>query len=206
MINFFFFLAEQVRGHMAKLGFRTINEMVGRVDKIDAAVADAHWKAKGIDLSNILYAPTLPSRVARRCVQAQDHGLDQALDHALIAKAASGAGIEGPRLRAASQFATFIARWARCWAARLRDATGRRDCRMEPFITSFMARRARASAPLSLGRDAGTGRRRERLSSARGFREAGSSLILRRPRAFFPKRAFWWATWCSMGRRQVKRS
>ena len=63
-------------------------EMIGRVDKIDTAVADTHWKAKGIDLSNILYAPTLPSRVARRKMQEQDHGLDQALDHALIAKAA----------------------------------------------------------------------------------------------------------------------
>lgn len=88
VINFFFFIAEQMRKHMAKLGFRTVNEMVGRVDKIDAALADVHWKAKGIDLSSILYAPTLPSRVARRCVQKQDHGLDQALDHALIAKAA----------------------------------------------------------------------------------------------------------------------
>jgi len=88
VINFFFFLAEQVREHMAKLGFRTFNEMVGRVDKIDPAVANEHWKAKGIDLSSILYAPTLPSRVARRCVQSQDHGLDLALDHALIAKAA----------------------------------------------------------------------------------------------------------------------
>src|SRR5271163_3749295 len=88
VINFFFFLAEQVRQHMAKLGFRTVDEMVGRVDKIDAAVADVHWKAKGIDLSSILYSPDLPSRVARRCVQAQDHGLSQALDHQLIAKAA----------------------------------------------------------------------------------------------------------------------
>ena len=88
VINFFFFIAEQMRQHMAKLGFRTVNEMVGRVDKIDAAIADAHWKAKGIDLSSILYMPTLPSRVARRCVHAQDHGLAAALDHALIAKAA----------------------------------------------------------------------------------------------------------------------
>ena len=47
VINFFFFIAEQMRQHMAKLGFRTVNEMVGRVDKIDAAIADAHWKAKG---------------------------------------------------------------------------------------------------------------------------------------------------------------
>ena len=84
VINFFFFLAEQMRQHMAKLGFRTVDEMVGRVDKIDASIADAHWKAKGIDLSEILYVPTVPSRVARRKVQAQDHGLDQALDHHLI--------------------------------------------------------------------------------------------------------------------------
>jgi glutamate synthase domain-containing protein 3 len=88
VINFFFFIAEQMREHMAKLGFRTVDEMVGRVDKIDAAVADVHWKAKGIDLSSILYSPALPSRVSRRCVQAQDHGLNQALDHQLIAKAA----------------------------------------------------------------------------------------------------------------------
>ena len=88
VINFFFFIAEQMRRHMAKLGFRTVDEMVGRVDKIDAAVADVHWKAKGIDLSSILYSPALPSRVARRCMQAQDHGLIQALDHQLIAKAA----------------------------------------------------------------------------------------------------------------------
>jgi glutamate synthase domain-containing protein 2/glutamate synthase domain-containing protein 1/glutamate synthase domain-containing protein 3 len=84
VIHFFFFLAEQVREHMARLGFRTVDEMVGRVDKLDHSLADAHWKARGIDLSTILYAPTVPSRVARRCVKAQDHGLDQALDHALI--------------------------------------------------------------------------------------------------------------------------
>jgi glutamate synthase domain-containing protein 3 len=87
VINFFFFIAEQVRQHMAKLGFRTVDEMVGRVDKLDSVLADAHWKAKGIDLSSILYSPILPSRVARRRVVAQDHGLDQALDHALIAHA-----------------------------------------------------------------------------------------------------------------------
>ena len=88
VINFFFFIAEQMRQHMAKLGFRTVDEMVGRVDRIDAAIAETHWKAKGIDLSSILYVPTVPSRVARRKMQAQDHGLDQALDHALIARAA----------------------------------------------------------------------------------------------------------------------
>jgi glutamate synthase (NADPH/NADH) large chain len=87
VINFFFFIAEQVRQHMAKLGFRTVDEMVGQVDRLDASIADAHWKAKGIDISSILFCPTLPSHVKRRRTQMQDHGLDQALDHALIAEA-----------------------------------------------------------------------------------------------------------------------
>ena len=87
VVNFFFFIAEQMREHMARLGFRTVNEMIGRVDKIDTAIAADHWKAKGIDLESILYAPPLPSRVARRKMQEQDHGLIAALDHALIAKA-----------------------------------------------------------------------------------------------------------------------
>jgi glutamate synthase domain-containing protein 2/glutamate synthase domain-containing protein 1/glutamate synthase domain-containing protein 3 len=84
VINFFFYLAEQVRGYMAQMGFRTFDEMVGRVDMLDARKAVDHWKAKGLDLSLLLYNPQAPSRVARRCVQAQDHGLDQALDYKLI--------------------------------------------------------------------------------------------------------------------------
>ena len=84
VINFFFFIAEQVRLNMAQMGFRTFDEMVGRVDMLDAREAIGHWKAKGIDLSAILYNPPTPSRIARRCVQPQDHGLSQALDYKLI--------------------------------------------------------------------------------------------------------------------------
>jgi len=58
--------------------------MVGRVDMLDVAPAVDHWKARGLDLSAILYAPPVPSRVARRCVQAQDHGLEDALDYKLL--------------------------------------------------------------------------------------------------------------------------
>ena len=87
VINFFFYLAEQVREYMAQMGFRKFDEMVGRVDMLETQAAVDHWKAKGIDLSSILYAPPLPARVARHCVQAQDHGLEQALDHQLIAAA-----------------------------------------------------------------------------------------------------------------------
>jgi glutamate synthase domain-containing protein 2/glutamate synthase domain-containing protein 1/glutamate synthase domain-containing protein 3 len=84
VINFFFFIAEQVRQNMAKMGFRTFDEMVGRVDMLDTRAAHDHWKAKDIDLSAILYYPEMPSRIARRCVQAQDHGLSEALDYKLI--------------------------------------------------------------------------------------------------------------------------
>jgi glutamate synthase domain-containing protein 2 len=68
VINFFFFVAEQVRQNMAQLGFRTFDEMVGRVDMLDARAAVDHWKAKGIDLSPILYNPPAPnsSRCRRR--------------------------------------------------------------------------------------------------------------------------------------------
>jgi glutamate synthase domain-containing protein 2/glutamate synthase domain-containing protein 1/glutamate synthase domain-containing protein 3 len=84
VINFFFFLAEQVRQHMAQLGFRTVDEMVGRVDMLEVEPAIEHWKARGLDFSAILYSPPVPSRVARRCVQAQEHGLHHALDHQLV--------------------------------------------------------------------------------------------------------------------------
>src|SRR5579883_2574322 len=84
VINFFFFIAEQVREYMAQMGFRTFDEMVGRVDMLDARHAIEHWKAKGLDLSVLLYNPPTPSRIARRCVQPQDHGLSQALDYKLI--------------------------------------------------------------------------------------------------------------------------
>ena len=84
VINFFFFIAEQVRQYMAQMGFRSFDEMVGRVDMLDTRQANDHWKAKDIDLSAILYYPEMPSRIARRCVQAQDHGLSEALDYKLI--------------------------------------------------------------------------------------------------------------------------
>ncbi len=84
VINFFFFIAEQVREWMAKMGFRHVNEMIGRADMIEMRPAVDHWKAKGLDFSQILFNPQVPGRVGRRCTIAQDHGLDQALDAKLI--------------------------------------------------------------------------------------------------------------------------
>ncbi len=84
VINFFFFIAEQLRRIMAQLGFRKMDDMIGHVEKLDVRAAVDHWKAKGLDFSTVLYNPPAPSRVARRCTTKQDHGLDEALDYKLI--------------------------------------------------------------------------------------------------------------------------
>jgi glutamate synthase domain-containing protein 3 len=84
VVNFFFYVAEHLRTIMAELGFRTLNEMVGRVDCLVQRKDITHWKAKGIDLSTVLYNPPVPSHVSRRNTIAQDHGLDEALDRRLI--------------------------------------------------------------------------------------------------------------------------
>ncbi|MSR35668.1 MAG: glutamate synthase large subunit [Gemmatimonadetes bacterium] len=86
--NFFRFIAEEVRELMAELGFRTIDEMIGRVDRLDFEPALGHWKAKGLDYSAILQESPMPQSVARRCVVEQDHGLDKALDQTLIQRCA----------------------------------------------------------------------------------------------------------------------
>jgi glutamate synthase domain-containing protein 2/glutamate synthase domain-containing protein 1/glutamate synthase domain-containing protein 3 len=87
LINYFFFLAEELREIMARMGFRAVNEMVGRVDRLDTRMAIDHWKAKGLDLSPLLYRPQVPPTVATYHCQDQDHGLDRALDPQLIALA-----------------------------------------------------------------------------------------------------------------------
>ena len=92
VINFFQFSAEQVREHLAALGYRTIDEVVGRVDLLDTQAALGHWKAAGLDLAPILHAEQVPPGASLRRTTTQDHGLDRALDHQLIAAA-------GPSLR-----------------------------------------------------------------------------------------------------------
>jgi glutamate synthase (NADPH/NADH) large chain len=87
VVNFFFFVAEELRQIMARLGFRTINEMIGRSDRLDMRRAISHWKASKIDLSKILYRPDAGADVAIHNCEPQDHGLDKALDHELITQA-----------------------------------------------------------------------------------------------------------------------
>jgi len=87
VINYFFFVAEEVRELMAKLGFRRFHEMIGRVDKLDMVRAIEHWKAKGVDLTRLLHrAPAKPGVAIHNC-ERQDHHLDRALDNELIAAA-----------------------------------------------------------------------------------------------------------------------
>jgi glutamate synthase (NADPH/NADH) large chain len=87
VINYFFFVAEELREIMADLGFRTVQEMVGRVDKLDMNGAISHWKTKGVDLSRVLFAAKpKPGAHIHHC-EAQNHGLESALDHELIAAA-----------------------------------------------------------------------------------------------------------------------
>ncbi len=84
IINFFFFVAEELREIMAEMGFRTINEMVGRMDRLDTRQAIEHWKARGLDFSRLLKMPEVPDDIATYCCETQDHGLDRALDNRLI--------------------------------------------------------------------------------------------------------------------------
>ena len=86
--NFMMYIAEEVREYLAQLGFRTLEEAIGRVEVLDVDRAVDHWKASGLDLSPILYLPELSEGASRHNTETQDHGLDRALDRWLIAGAA----------------------------------------------------------------------------------------------------------------------
>jgi len=85
---FFLFLAEEVRGYLAELGFRSLDEAIGHAEMLNIVPAVDHWKARGLDLSPVLHVPELPEGAARRRIRDQDHGLDRALDNELVTLAA----------------------------------------------------------------------------------------------------------------------
>ena len=87
VVNYFMFIAEEVRKYMAQLGFRSMNEMIGRSDMLDMRKAIDHWKAQGLDFSKILHKPEAGPDVAVYNCETQDHGLDKALDQRLIQEA-----------------------------------------------------------------------------------------------------------------------
>lgn len=80
VVNYMRFVAQEMRELMAQLGFRTIEEMVGRTDVLETVKAVDHWKKKGLDLQPLLYQPNVPESVGRYCQTTQDHGLEKSLD------------------------------------------------------------------------------------------------------------------------------
>jgi glutamate synthase (NADPH/NADH) large chain len=87
VVNYFFFVAEEVREIMAQLGIRKFDDLIGRADLLDTRAGIEHWKAKGLDFSKIFYQPNVPADVPRLHTENQDHGLEKALDHKLIEQA-----------------------------------------------------------------------------------------------------------------------
>jgi glutamate synthase (NADPH/NADH) large chain len=100
VVNFMRFVAMEMRELMAQLGFRTVEEMVGRVDRLEARKAVDHWKAKGLDFSNLLYQPDAGPETGRYCQIPQDHGLEKSLDLATILELCGPAIERGERVRA----------------------------------------------------------------------------------------------------------
>lgn len=84
VVNFMMFIAEELREYMARLGFRTLGDMVGHVECLDSNEAIQHWKARNIDLTAVLSKPNVPADWPLHCVEQQDHGLDKALDRQLV--------------------------------------------------------------------------------------------------------------------------
>jgi glutamate synthase (NADPH/NADH) large chain len=86
VVNYFFFIAEEVRQIMAQLGIRKFDDLIGRADLLDMKKGIEHWKASGLDFSRLLAQPQMPADVSRFHIEGQDHGLEKSLDNVLIAK------------------------------------------------------------------------------------------------------------------------
>ncbi|MDA0836830.1 MAG: glutamate synthase large subunit [Planctomycetota bacterium] len=100
IVNFLTMIAQEMREIMAQLGFRTINEMIGRVDKLRTRQGIDHWKAKGLDYSKILHYPEAPPHVGRYCQIEQDHGLENSLDNQQLLDLAQPALTNGEKVHA----------------------------------------------------------------------------------------------------------
>jgi glutamate synthase (ferredoxin) len=100
VVNFMRFIAQEMREHMAKLGFRTINEMVGRADRLEVRQAVEHLKARGLDYAAILYQPKVGPDVGRYCSMPQNHGLENALDNQVLLDLAAPALDRGEKVKA----------------------------------------------------------------------------------------------------------
>jgi len=100
VVNYFRFVAQELREIMAQLGFRTVNEMIGRTDALEPSTAISHWKTKGIDLSKILYSPKLSEGAVMYCTESQDHELEKTLDISELLRICEPALSEKKKVRA----------------------------------------------------------------------------------------------------------
>ena len=173
VINFFFFVAEQIRQWMAKMGFRKMNEMIGRADMIEMRPALDHWKAAGLDYSQLLFVPPVPSRVSRRCTITQDHGLERG------ARRQADRATRKPAHRKRHGGGVQAAH-SQCGSHGGRDALGRnraqvrhrRACRRRPFTLRSPARRDKASARFWRPASRSNWKATPTITRARGFRAA----------------------------------
>jgi glutamate synthase (ferredoxin) len=99
-VNFMKFIAMEVRELMAQLGFRKLEDMVGRTDMLEARHAVDHWKARGIDLSNLLYSPKVGPEVGKFCSESQDHGIDKSMDITTLLPLCKDAIEKGEKVKA----------------------------------------------------------------------------------------------------------
>ena len=100
VVNFMRFIAQEMREHMARLGFRTVNEMIGRADRLEVCRAVEHWKARGLDYAAILYQPKVDPKVGLFCQIPQNHGLENALDNQVLLDLAAPALERGEKVKA----------------------------------------------------------------------------------------------------------
>ena len=183
--TFFEYIAEEVREHLAALGFRSIEEAVGQIQYVDTAKAISHWKASGLDLSPIFARVQSPDGSGIRHTVGQDHGLEKALDHQLIA-AARDAIDSGTRSPPGSPSATSTAPSARCSVTRSPGRT-RRGSPTAPSTSRSPARPGRASGPSSRPASRCASRATPTTTSARGSPAAASSCARHRARPSSPR-------------------
>ena len=177
VVNFMRFIAQEMREHMAELGFRTINEMVGRSDRIEMRRAVEHLKAKGLDYSAILYQPKVGPEVGRYCQIPQNHGLENALDNQVLLDLAAPALERREKVKAkldirnTNRVVGHDSRQRGDAALRSAGFAGRHDSFSFPGLGRAELRRVHPA-----GHDARARRRRQRLFRQGTFRRQGDSL------------------------------
>ncbi len=147
VVNFMTFIAREVREHMARLGFRTMDEMIGRSDRLEMRPALDHWKARGLDFSRILALPDVPGTYeGRRTKIPQQHGVEDSLDATTLLELARPRSPRACRCAPRSRSGTSTAPWGRCSAPRSRGAGAATGLPDDTIGLHFTGPRARASA------------------------------------------------------------